>query len=159
MLANHIHDRSGLLPVVLAFGQQAQTDVACDEWMSSSPIYNWRNRIFLKMEGDDVSVALKGLQLDIGAPHNFLNFHYDLKSPEAQEAVSHPPEHARLELQADEKEHHDDAELGVVLQLARLVTDQSEDRADHDAGHQVAEHGPAPVAWREERRRPRQTGR
>ena len=82
MLANHIHDRSGLLPVVLAFGQQAQTDVACDEWMSSSPIYNWRNRIFLKMEGDDVSVALKGLQLDIGAPHNFLNFHYDLKSPE-----------------------------------------------------------------------------
>lgn len=82
MLANHIHDRSGLLPVVMAFGQQAQTDVACDEWMSSSPIYNWRNRVYLKMEGDDVSVALKGLQLDIGAPHNFLNFHYELKSPD-----------------------------------------------------------------------------
>ena len=66
MLANHIHDRSALLPVALMFGKDAQTQVACDEWMSTSPIYNHRNRQFLKIEGEDVSVALKGFQVDIG---------------------------------------------------------------------------------------------
>jgi hypothetical protein len=81
MLANHIHDRSALLPVTLKFGMEVQTQIACDEWMSTSPIYNHRNRQFLGIEGDDVSVALKGLQVDIGAPHNYLNFHYELVSP------------------------------------------------------------------------------
>ena len=82
MLANHIHDRGALLQVTLQYGSQAQTDVACDEWMASSPIYNQRNRELLNMSGDDVGTALKSLQLDIGAPHNFLAFHYDLVSPE-----------------------------------------------------------------------------
>ena len=81
MLANHIHDRSALTPVALQFGMGAQTQIACDEWMSTSPIYNHRNRQFLKIKGDDVSVALKGFQFDIGAPHNYLNFHYQLVSP------------------------------------------------------------------------------
>ena len=81
MLANHIHDRAALLPVALKFGKDAQTQIACDEWMSTSPIYNQRNREFLNIAGDDVSVALKGFQVDIGAPHNFLCFHYDLVSP------------------------------------------------------------------------------
>ncbi|NND68977.1 MAG: hypothetical protein HKN19_15410, partial [Halioglobus sp.] len=80
MLANHIHDRSGLLPVVVKFGMEAQTEIACDEWMSASPIYNQRNRQFLSIEGDEVAVALKGLQVDIGAPHNYLNFHYEVVS-------------------------------------------------------------------------------
>jgi hypothetical protein len=80
MLANHIHDRSALLPVALNFGLEAQTQIACDEWMSSSPIYNARNRKALNITGNDVSVALKGFQFDIGAPHNFLNFHYALVS-------------------------------------------------------------------------------
>jgi hypothetical protein len=81
MLANHIHDRSALAPIALQFGLDAQTQIACDEWMSTSPIYNHRNRQFLKIQGDDVSVALKGFQFDIGAPHNYLNFHYQLVSP------------------------------------------------------------------------------
>ncbi len=81
MLANHIHDRSALAPVAIQFGLAAQTQVACDEWMSTSPIYNERNRRFLNIQGDDVSVALKSLQVDIGAPHNYLNFHYEVISP------------------------------------------------------------------------------
>jgi len=80
MLANHIHDRSALLPVALTYGLESQTQIACDEWMSSSPIYNERNRRALNISGNDVSVALKGFQFDIGAPHNFLNFHYQLVS-------------------------------------------------------------------------------
>ncbi|MEM1113603.1 MAG: hypothetical protein AAGI11_16940 [Pseudomonadota bacterium] len=80
MLANHIHDRSGLAPVAIKFGLQAQTEIACDEWMSTSPIYNARNRRALNIQGDNVAVALKGLQVDIGAPHNYLNFHYEVVS-------------------------------------------------------------------------------
>ncbi len=82
MLANHIHDRSALSQVAVQFGAEGQTAVACDEWMSSSPIYNQRIRELMNISGDDVSVALKGLQLDIGAPHNYLNFHYELTSPD-----------------------------------------------------------------------------
>jgi hypothetical protein len=82
MLSNHIHDRAALLQVTLEYGTQAQTAVAVDEWMGSSPIYNARNRTLLNMDGDDVATALKCLQLDIGAPHNFLAFHYEVKSAE-----------------------------------------------------------------------------
>lgn len=82
MLANHIHDRSALAVVTLDFGSQAQTDVACDEWMCTSPIYNARLRKLLNAYGDDVGAALKGFQFDIGAPHNFAAFHYELVSPD-----------------------------------------------------------------------------
>lgn len=82
MLANHIHDRSALVQVVIHYGMDAQTEVACDEWMGSSPIYTTRNRAMLSIEGDDVATAFKCFQVDIGAPHNFLKFHYELVSPE-----------------------------------------------------------------------------
>lgn len=81
MLACHIHDRSALLPILLRFGGEHQTQIACDEWMSTSPIYNHRNSLLLDYRDDDVGAALKGFQLDIGAPHNYLNFHYELVSP------------------------------------------------------------------------------
>ena len=82
MLANHIHDRGALSQVALTFGMSAQTDVACDEWMGSSPIYTARNRRALGIGGDEVATAFKCLQVDIGAPHNFLKFHYEVISPE-----------------------------------------------------------------------------
>lgn len=80
MLANHIHDRSALVQVVMNFGMEAQTEVACDEWMGSSPIYNARNRQLLNIHGDDVPTAFKCFQVDIGAPHNYLKFHYQVES-------------------------------------------------------------------------------
>jgi hypothetical protein len=58
MLANHIHDRSALLQVLMKYGMQAQTEVACDEWMGSSPIYNARNRELLNISGDDAAEKL-----------------------------------------------------------------------------------------------------
>lgn len=104
MLANHIHDRGALLQVTLQYGAQAQTAVACDEWMGSSPIYNERIRKLMKMENDDVATALKGLQLDIGAPHNFLAFHYEVVSPEEGyfwTTTCGPYNHVRLMTNAD----------------------------------------------------------
>ncbi len=78
MLFNHLHDRS-LGPIVaMRFGPQALTEVAVDEWRGSSPIYNTRNRKNLKIEGDGVSAVLKAFQVDIGAPHHFLDFSFEL---------------------------------------------------------------------------------
>ena len=84
MLANHIHDRSGLLAVS---GHEVRPggprpEIACDEWMSTSPIYNERNRRMPAYRGRRRQrTALKTFQDDIGAPHNYLNFHYELVSP------------------------------------------------------------------------------
>ena len=44
MLANHLHDRAIMPQLAMTYGMAAQTQAACDEWMGSSPIYNYRNR-------------------------------------------------------------------------------------------------------------------
>ncbi len=82
MLANHIHDRAIMPQLALTYGMSAQTQAACDEWMGSSPIYNYRNRTLLNIGGDNVETILKAFQFDIGAPHTFLQFHFALHSPE-----------------------------------------------------------------------------
>lgn len=82
MLANHIHDRAIMPQLALNYGMTAQTQAACDEWMGSSPIYNYRNRALLNIGGNDVETILKAFQFDIGAPHTFLQFHFSLQSPE-----------------------------------------------------------------------------
>ncbi len=78
MMVGHVHDRV-LMPIVGSrFGPEAMTDVAIDEWMGASPIYSQRNRALLGIEGDGVSSILKGLQLDIGAPHQYMDFRFEL---------------------------------------------------------------------------------
>ena len=78
MMVGHVHDRV-LMPIVASrFGPEAMTEVAIDEWMGSSPIYNARNRALLGIKGDGVSSILKGLQLDIGAPHQYMDFRFEL---------------------------------------------------------------------------------
>lgn len=80
MLCNQIHDRA-LLPLVAGrWGAPAMTTQAINEWMGSSPVYNSRIRALHRIEGDGVDVIMKGFQLDIGAPHMWLKFHYDVKS-------------------------------------------------------------------------------
>ena len=80
MLCNQIHDRA-LLPLVAGrWGSDAMTNQAIDEWMGSSPVYNSRIRTLHHIEGDGVDVIMKGFQLDIGAPHMWLKFHFDVKS-------------------------------------------------------------------------------
>ncbi len=80
MLANHIHDRAIMPQLAMQFGMAAQTRAACDEWMGASPIYNRRNRALQNIGGDDVETIFKAFQLDIGAPHTFLQFHWHLDS-------------------------------------------------------------------------------
>ena len=73
LLAGHVIDRSGM-PVVIPHGVDFMRDVAIDEWMGASPVYSKRMQKLLGFEGDTVEVALKGLQLDIGSPPEFMDF-------------------------------------------------------------------------------------
>ncbi|GAB3279708.1 hypothetical protein [Parahaliea aestuarii] len=79
MLCNQIHDRA-LMPLIAVRWNEARvTRQALDEWMGASPVYNARNRALHSMQGNGVDTIMKGFQLDIGAPHMWLKFHYDVR--------------------------------------------------------------------------------
>lgn len=78
MLFAHFHDR-GLMPMLAQrFGSKAITDVACDEWIGASPVYNRRCRELLRVPGDGVSAVFKAFQLDVGFPHQYMDVQYEL---------------------------------------------------------------------------------
>ena len=71
----------------------------------------------------------------------------DLESAEPEDRSAHPPQQRRLELEPDDEQHHDDAELGEVHHVRALRPDQTETpRPDDDAGEEVSEDGPEPEA-------------
>lgn len=76
LLAGHLIDRSGMPHVIGRFGRDVMAQVAIDEWMAASPIYTKRIQRLLGFEGDTVEVIFKGMQLDVGAPPEFLDFRY-----------------------------------------------------------------------------------
>jgi hypothetical protein len=76
LLAGHLIDRAGMPYVIAEFGRDAMRDVAIDEWMAASPVYTRRMRRALGFEGDDVGTIFKGMQFDIGAPHQFMDFRF-----------------------------------------------------------------------------------
>ncbi len=78
MIVSMYHDRALMPHVVMAHGQAASITQADAEWMGSSPWYTRRNKVNLGIAGDGVESAFKSFQFDIGAPHHFLDFHYDL---------------------------------------------------------------------------------
>ena len=81
LLNGHLQDRASLPRVLERFGDDALTQVAIDEWMAASPIYSRRMQEAMSFVGDDVTTIFKNLQLDIGAPHQFMDFRYRLESP------------------------------------------------------------------------------
>ncbi|AWK71009.1 hypothetical protein CBI38_04935 [Rhodococcus oxybenzonivorans] len=76
LLCGHLIDRSGMPHLIGAFGREGMTQVAIEEWMAASPIYTKRMQRALAFEGDGVVTIFKGLQLDIGAPPQFMDFRY-----------------------------------------------------------------------------------
>jgi hypothetical protein len=58
------------------FGREAMVQIAIEEWAAASPVYSRRMQKALKYEGVDVVTIFKGLQLDIGAPPQFMDFRY-----------------------------------------------------------------------------------
>lgn len=76
LLIGHMIDRSGMAWAMAAFGHQEMLQIAIEEWGGASPIYTRRMQRALRYEGDDVPTIFKGLQLDIGAPPQFMDFRY-----------------------------------------------------------------------------------
>ncbi|MEO6605299.1 MAG: hypothetical protein ABIN55_06770 [Aeromicrobium sp.] len=76
LLIGQLIDRSGMAWCISAFGREEMQQVAIEEWMAASPIYTRRMQKALKYEGVDIFTIFKGLQLDIGAPPQFMDFRY-----------------------------------------------------------------------------------
>jgi hypothetical protein len=76
LLIGQLIDQSGMAWCISNFGREEMLQIAIEEWMGASPIYTRRMQKALRYEGDDVITIFKGLQLDIGAPPQFMDFRY-----------------------------------------------------------------------------------
>ncbi len=82
LLSGHLQDRVGLPLVAQRLGGDAYVRFAIEEWMAASPIYSLRMQRAMGFEGHDVGTVFKNLQLDIGAPHQFMDFQFRLERPD-----------------------------------------------------------------------------
>ncbi len=76
LLIGQLIDRSGMAWCISAFGREEMAQIAIEEWAASSPVYTRRMQQALGYEGTDIYTIFKGLQLDIGAPPQFMDFRY-----------------------------------------------------------------------------------
>jgi hypothetical protein len=76
LLMGQMIDRAGMAWCIKEWGREEMLQIAIEEWMAASPLYTKRMQKALKYEGDDVITIFKGLQLDIGAPPQFMDFRY-----------------------------------------------------------------------------------
>jgi len=76
LLIGQLIDRSGMAWCIQEFGREQMLQIAIEEWAGCSPVYTKRMQKALQYEGDDVITIFKGLQLDIGAPPQFMDFRY-----------------------------------------------------------------------------------
>ncbi|MGO8768597.1 MAG: hypothetical protein ACLQIK_01310 [Mycobacterium sp.] len=78
LLIGQLIDRSGMAWCINAFGRDEMVQIAIEEWAGASPLYTRRMQRALNYEGNDVPTIFKGLQLDIGAPPQFMDFRYTI---------------------------------------------------------------------------------
>ncbi|CDO86600.1 hypothetical protein AWC29_09995 [Mycobacterium triplex] len=76
LLIGQLIDRSGMAWCISSFGREEMVQIAIEEWAGASPIYTRRMQEALNYVGTDVPTIFKGLQLDIGAPPQFMDFRY-----------------------------------------------------------------------------------
>lgn len=76
LLIGQLIDRSGMAWCIASFGREEMLQIAIEEWAGCSPIYTKRMQKALHYGGDDVITIFKGLQFDIGAPPQFMDFRY-----------------------------------------------------------------------------------
>jgi hypothetical protein len=74
LLHGHLQDRVGMPLVHAGREREEMQQVAIEEWMAASPIYSRRTQSALNFGNGDVATILKNIQLDIGAPHHFMDF-------------------------------------------------------------------------------------
>ena len=86
LLIGQLIDRSGMAWCIAAFGREEMLQIAIEEWAAASPIYTRRMQHALGYAPEvagtgDVVTIFKGLQLDIGAPPQFMDFRYTVHDP------------------------------------------------------------------------------
>jgi hypothetical protein len=74
LLAGQLMDRAGMPHLISSYGREVMGQIAIDEWMGASPIYTRRTQQLLGFGGETIDTMFKGLQLDIGAPPEFMDF-------------------------------------------------------------------------------------
>jgi hypothetical protein len=82
LLSGHLQDRVGLPLVAKHCGGDAYVQFSIEEWMGASPIYSKRMQRAMNFEGSEVGTVFKNIQLDIGAPHQFMDFQFRLDRPD-----------------------------------------------------------------------------
>lgn len=82
LLCGHLIDRSGMAHSIGAFGREGMAEIAIEEWQLASPVYTRRMQRALGFTGDDVITIFKGMQLEIGAPPQFMDFRYRVDDPQ-----------------------------------------------------------------------------
>lgn len=78
LLAGQLIDRSGMPHLIARYGREEMGRIAIDEWMGASPIYTRRMQRLLGFSGETIDTMFKGLQLDIGAPPEFMDFRLEV---------------------------------------------------------------------------------
>jgi hypothetical protein len=78
LLIGQMIDRSGMAWCIQEWGRDEMVQIAIEEWAGASPIYTRRMQKALNYEGIDIYTIFKGLQLDIGAPPQFMDFRYTI---------------------------------------------------------------------------------
>jgi hypothetical protein len=78
LLIGQLIDRSGMAWCISAWGREEMARIAIEEWAGASPVYTRRMQRALGFEGTDVVTIFKGLQLDVGAPPQFMDFRYEV---------------------------------------------------------------------------------
>ena len=81
MLFGHLLNRAALPHVHMQIGAEAREAIAIDEWMGASPVYTRRMQREMGFVGDTVETIFKGLQIDVGFPHQYMDVRYRLESP------------------------------------------------------------------------------
>lgn len=76
LLIGQLIDRSGMAWCISSFGRDEMVQIAFFNDTATTEIYTRRMQKALNYEGDDVPTIFKGLQLDIGAPPQFMDFRY-----------------------------------------------------------------------------------
>ena len=76
LLAGQLMDRAGMPHVISAYDRVVMGEIAIAEWMGASPVYTKRMQQLLGFGNGDVETIFKGMQFDIGAPPEFMDFRY-----------------------------------------------------------------------------------
>jgi hypothetical protein len=76
LLHGHLQDRVGMALVMETADREEMQQVAIEEWMAASPVYSRRMQRAMRFSGDGIDTICKNLQLDIGAPHEFMDFRF-----------------------------------------------------------------------------------